>query len=150
MTVRLSKDPFSPYDLLSQTEKELGGRLKKIGASSIFIGSMRDFNDGASVESMYLEHHPEMTVKELEKIADRAEKRWSLDHVLVIHRIGDVYPSDPIVLVAVWSAHRAHSFEACRDIMESLKSNVPFWKREKREDGERWVTKNTSGSSADF
>jgi molybdopterin synthase catalytic subunit len=150
MRVRLSKEPFLPFELLSQAETELGDRRKKIGASSIFIGSMRDFNDGACVKSMYLEHHPEMTVKELEQIVNRAQKRWSLDHVLVVHRIGEVYPSEPIVLVAVWAAHRAYSFDACRDIMESLKSNVPFWKKEKREDGERWVTKNTPGSSGYF
>ena len=111
---------------------------------------MRDFNDGASVESMYLEHHPLMTIKELGLIADRAQKRWLLEHVLIVHRIGKVYPSDPIVLVAAWSAHRAHSFDGCRDIMESLKSNVPFCKKEKRADGEHWVSKNTSGKSEDF
>ena len=94
---------------------------------------------------MTLEHYPGMTEKELGRIVDEAQQQWALLDVLVIHRVGDLLPNDPIVLVAVWSAHRKDAFEACRHIMEALKSRAPFWKKEQLDNAFRWVEKNTDG-----
>jgi molybdopterin synthase catalytic subunit len=98
---------------------------------------------------MLLEHYPGMTERHLNRIVDAAGRRWAVLDSLLIHRVGTVYPGDPIVLVAVWSAHRADAFEACRFIMEDLKSQAPFWKKESRASGKRWIEKNTPGYSAD-
>jgi molybdopterin synthase catalytic subunit len=94
---------------------------------------------------MTLEHYPGMTEKYLLKIIQQAEQQWPLLDTLVIHRVGDILPDDSIVLVAVWSTHRASAFDASRFIMEELKSNAPFWKKETLAGGTRWVEKNTSG-----
>jgi molybdopterin synthase catalytic subunit len=94
---------------------------------------------------MTLEHYPGMTEKELERIIGEAHERWQLLDELVIHRVGELLPNEPIVLVAVWSAHRKDAFEACRHIMEALKSRAPFWKKERLDQGVRWVDKNTDG-----
>jgi molybdopterin synthase catalytic subunit len=99
---------------------------------------------------MVLEHYPGMTERHLERIAASAVERWRLDEVLVVHRVGEIRPGDAIVLVAVWSAHRAHAFESCRHIMEDLKSNAPFWKKERTADGSRWVAGNTPGTTEAF
>jgi len=100
---------------------------------------------------MFLEHYPGMTEKHLEKIVQAAKEQWEILETLVIHRVGELLPNDPIVLVAVWSAHRKDAFEASRFIMEDLKSKAPFWKKESLEstgqtaEKNRWVQKNTSG-----
>ena len=151
MRVHISPQPFDPLDELRRFEDALGERRRAIGAAATFVGTMRDFNEGAIVESMVLEHYPEMTQKHLERIVDTAVQRWGLDEALVVHRVGEVRPGDAIVLVAVWSAHRAHAFESCRFIMEDLKSSAPFWKQERTRDGDsRWVANNTPGSSDEF
>jgi len=147
MTVRIVAEPFDPLDQLRAAEAAIGERRRGIGAAATFVGSMRDFNDGESVASMELEHYPGMTEKHLEGLVDEARERWGLDEVLVVHRVGKVYPGEPIVLVAVWSAHRAHAFESCRHLMEALKSSAPFWKKEQTVDGARWVTTNTPGTT---
>ena len=115
------------------------------GATASFVGTMRDFNDDEHIESMTLEHYPGMTEKHLEKICADANQKWDLIDTLLIHRIGEIKISDPIVLVCVWSAHRAEAFDACRFIMEDLKSKAPFWKQESTSEGKRWVEKNTPG-----
>ena len=117
----------------------------KYGATASFVGSMRDFNEGDNVQKMVLEHYPGMTENYLNKICDEAKKRWDIMDCLIIHRVGGIQPDDPIVLTAVWSAHRAAAFDACRFLMEELKSRAPFWKKETLPDGERWVEKNTPG-----
>jgi molybdopterin synthase catalytic subunit len=86
-----------------------------------------------------------MTEKELQLIVEEARQRWELLDELIIHRVGELRPNDPIVLVAVWSAHRKDAFEACRHIMEALKTRAPFWKKEQLETGYRWVDKNSDG-----
>ena len=106
---------------------------------------MRDFNEGDEVQGMFLEHYPGMTEKALQAIAEQASERWALLDVLIVHRVGELLPGEPIVLVAVWSAHRKAAFEACREVMETLKSCAPFWKREQLAEGQRWVEKNTTG-----
>jgi len=107
---------------------------------------MRDFNEGDDVTSMTLEHYPKMTEKQLNEIVDDASSKWSLLNVLVVHRVGKILPSEPIVLVTVWSSHRVDAFEACRFIMEDLKHKAPFWKQETLKEGDtRWVEENTAG-----
>ncbi|MCW9023227.1 MAG: molybdenum cofactor biosynthesis protein MoaE [Gammaproteobacteria bacterium] len=144
MKVEIRKKGFEPYAELAryQTELNIDGQY---GACATFIGSMRDFNEGDSVQSMVLEYYPGMTEKYLEKISTEAIDRWELLDSLIIHRVGEIHPADPIVLVAAWSAHRAAAFDACRHLMEDLKSKAPFWKKETLSDGERWVEKNTLG-----
>lgn len=115
------------------------------GALASFVGYMRDFNAAEAVREMHLEHYPGMTEKSLEDIVDAARTRRPLLDALVLHRIGTLHPGDPIVLVAVWAEHRAAAFDACREIMESLKSRAPFWKKETLEHGTRWVEHNTPG-----
>ena len=150
MTVLLCPEAFDPFALIRNHQESLGARLRSIGALASFIGSMRDFNDGEPVEAMTLEHYPGMTDKHLERIAAQAMAKWNLDDVFIVHRVGEVRPGEPIVLVATWSAHRAHAFESCRAVMEELKSSAPLWKKEQRASGAHWVANNTPGSSAEF
>ncbi len=106
---------------------------------------MRDYNENQSVSRMTLEHYPGMTERHLRRIVETAGQEWPLLDALVIHRIGELQPNDPIVLVAVWSAHRTAAFAACRFIIEELKSKAPFWKCEATATGSRWVAHNTQG-----
>lgn len=144
MKVEISEQVFDPYRLAAdyQADMEAAGRF---GAQAVFIGYMRDYNEGVTVQAMTLEYYPGMTERHLQEIAERAAGRWDLLDVLIVHRVGDIRIGDAIVLVAVWSAHRAEAFEACRWIMEDLKAKAPFWKKEQLEEGERWVEKNTPG-----
>jgi molybdopterin synthase catalytic subunit len=115
------------------------------GATTAFVGTMRDFNDGAEVGELFLEHYPGMTEAVLETIRGEALRRWPVLDILVVHRYGSLLPGEPIVVVAVWSAHRAAAFAACRDVLEALKSRAPFWKRETSGAAVRWVEHNTAG-----
>lgn len=147
MRITVHDSPFQPWEALQQYEREVVAREHpgQYGAAAVFVGTMRDFNEGDAVQGMTLEHYPGMTEKELERIVGEASGRWQLLDTLVLHRVGELFPDDPIVLVAVWSAHRKDAFEACRHIMEALKSRAPFWKKEQLEEGYRWVEKNTDG-----
>ncbi len=111
----------------------------EVGALVSFVGQVRDLNDGAMVSGMHLEHYPGMTEKALAEIAEQAMQRWELSDALVIHRHGDLKPLDQIVLVVVASAHRQAAFAACEFIMDYLKTEAPFWKKESTPEGERWV-----------
>lgn len=116
------------------------------GATASFIGTMRDVNEGDDVTAMTLEHYPGMTERELDAIVTEARERWDIVDALVVHRVGEILPGEPIVLTAVWSAHRAAAFDACRFLMEALKSRAPFWKKETLSNGTtRWVDRNTPG-----
>ncbi len=138
-----SIDPLHEIQVFQASAKEMQG---KFGATSIFIGTMRDFNEGEDVKGMTLEHYSGMTEKQLENIVNEAMQKWQVIDVLVVHRVGNVFPEDPIVLVAVWSSHRGDAFDTSRYIMEALKSRAPFWKKELlQSDDERWVNKNTDG-----
>jgi molybdopterin synthase catalytic subunit len=146
MRIELRDQPFAPLAELADYQTDLDERLSgQYGAAAIFIGTMRDFNDGDTVQSMTLEHYPGMTERQLQRIVATAGQQWPLLDGLVIHRVGTLQPNDPIVLVAVWSAHRAAAFAACRFIMEELKAKAPFWKRENVATGSRWVEHNTEG-----
>ena len=113
------------------------------GACSTFVGSMRDFNDDSEVNEMFLEHYPGMTEKFLRRIAEEACQQWKILDLLLAHRVGKIIPGEPIVIIAVWSEHRAESFAVSRFLIEELKSRAPFWKKEKSEKGSRWVEQNT-------
>lgn len=144
MAVRLFVEPFDPWRLIQERERSLP--LEKLGACSVFVGRMRDFNEATGIATMFLEHYPGMTERELERIVAEAESRWPSITCEVAHRVGGVDPSETLVLVAVWSAHRVAARDACADILERLKHEAPFWKRERLLDGtERWVEKNTPG-----
>ena len=145
MEVRILEERLQPYQLLAAYEQQQAVLHGKAGATASFVGTMRDNNENETVTGMTLEHYPEMTHKHLEKICQRAEAKWQLLDVLIAHRVGDLMPGDPIVLVAAWSKHRKEAFEACRFMMEDLKSEAPFWKKETLTNGERWVEKNTPG-----
>ena len=142
MRVELRGEAFEPYRELAEFERDTLGP-GSYGAASCFVGSMRDFNQGDEVAEMELEHYPGMTERFLERIAGEALQHWDVIDVLVMHRHGRVAPGDPIVLIAVWSAHRSAAFEACRFIIEELKHKAPFWKRESVGEGARWVDGNT-------
>jgi len=97
---------------------------------------------------MTLEHYPGMTEKALEQIVEQAKQRWDIFDALVIHRIGELKPLDQIVLVVVSGAHRGEAFAACQFIMDYLKTEAPFWKKEQTSSGERWVDAKASDDSA--
>ena len=143
MRVSVLESAFDPLHELQQYQSERLSDSGQCGAQAIFVGNMRDFNEGDSVQAMWLEHYPGMTEKQLQKIIDQAHQRWNLIDALLIHRCGKIEVNDSIVLIAVWSSHRAEAFEACRFIIEELKHNAPFWKQETLETGKRWVEKNT-------
>jgi molybdopterin synthase catalytic subunit len=145
--VELKPGPFDPYATLLAHQREVFASPGQFGATASFIGTMRDYNEGDTVRAMTLEHYPGMTEQHIEAICTAARARWSLLDVLVVHRVGEILPGEPIVLVAVWSGHRAEAFEACRFIMEDLKSKAPFWKKEVLATGTRWVTENTRGTT---
>lgn len=145
MSVVIVEAAFDPWGYLGDYQARHPGKTGQYGATSVFVGSMRDFNDGDRVSGMFLEHYPGMTESYLEKISREAATRWALTDSLIVHRVGELCPGDPIVLVAVWSAHRKDAFEASRWLMEELKSKAPFWKKEQLADGSRWVEKNTLG-----
>jgi molybdopterin synthase catalytic subunit len=120
----------------------------KVGAIASFVGVARDINDGQDVSALTLEHYPGMTERALQEIIDRARSRWDILQGLIIHRVGTLAPLDQIVLVAVSSMHRHEAFDACRFIMDYLKTDAPFWKREQTPDGSRWVEARASDDAA--
>lgn len=120
----------------------------KVGAVASFIGVARDINDGSAVATLTLEHYPGMTERALEDICRRARERWDLIDVLVIHRVGEMRPLDQIVLVVVTSAHRGEAFAACEFVMDYLKTEAPFWKKEVTPEGSRWVDARESDDAA--
>ena len=111
----------------------------QVGAVAIFIGTVRDMNEGTGVARMTLEHYPGMTEKALTAIAEQAGQRWSIFDCTIIHRVGALAPTEQIVFVGVASAHRAEAFAACVFMMDYLKTQAPFWKKEDTPLGARWV-----------
>ena len=135
MAVRVQTEDFD----ISREIASLRKNNPRIGAIASFIGVVRDLNDGDSVAEMTLEHYPGMTEKSVEEIINQARGRWQVMDALVIHRIGTLQPLDQIVLVVVSSAHRGDAFAACEFIMDYLKTQAPFWKKEQTGTGARWV-----------
>jgi molybdopterin synthase catalytic subunit len=121
---------------------------KRVGAVCSFIGTVRDRNDGSAVSAMELEHYPGMTEKAIEAMIDEAMRRFDIFAARVVHRVGPLQPLDQIVLVAVTSAHRGESFRACEFLMDYLKTQAPFWKKEQTPEGARWVDARVSDDAA--
>ena len=154
--LRVSIQP-QDFDLSTEVAALRAGDAR-VGAVCAFVGTVRDRHpaelaatgepDVASVASMELEHYPGMTEKAIEAMIDEAHRRFSLFGVRVIHRIGLLQPQDQIVLVAVTSAHRGESFQACEFLMDYLKTQAPFWKKEQTPDGARWVDARVSDDAA--
>ncbi len=133
----------------AEEERRLREGNPRIGAVVSFLGLMRDLNEGERVMTMTLEHYPGMTEKALAAIVDEAEQRWDLEGIRVIHRVGELRPEEPIVLVMVASRHRGEAFRACEFVIDYLKTRAPFWKRESTPDGDRWVEARHSDKDAE-
>ncbi|MFH8133865.1 molybdopterin synthase catalytic subunit MoaE [Pantoea osteomyelitidis] len=141
--IRVGSAPFSmaeEYQWLAACDED--------GAVVTFTGKVRNHNLGDSVAALTLEHYPGMTEKALQEIVDQARSRWPLQRVTVIHRVGELFPGDEIVLVGVTGAHRGSAFAAAEFIMDYLKTRAPFWKREATADGDRWVDARNSDHQA--
>ncbi|HJW56049.1 MAG TPA: molybdopterin synthase catalytic subunit MoaE [Burkholderiaceae bacterium] len=135
MPIRVQTDDFD----LGAEVAQLRAADRAVGAVVSFVGTVRDMNDGATVAEMELEHYPGMTEKALEDIVAKAKARWNIFEALVIHRVGPLKPLDQIVLVVVTSSHRGEAFAACEFIMDYLKTQAPFWKKEQTPQGAHWV-----------
>jgi molybdopterin synthase catalytic subunit len=130
------------------TELALIRSNANVGAVASFIGLVRDLNDGSGVSSLTLEHYPLMTEKALAGIVAEAEARWPVLYTTVIHRFGELKPTDQIVMVIVATSHRKDAFAACEFIMDYLKTQAPFWKKEQTPDGSRWVEAREADAAA--
>src|SRR5438067_2979270 len=144
MTVRVQTEDFD----VAREIAALRARDARVGAVVSFIGTVRDINDDAPVSQMTLEHYPGMTEKALESIVAQAKERFDIYDALVVHRVGSLHPSDQIVLVAVTGAHRGEAFDACRFVIDYLKTDAPFWKKEETPAGARWVDARASDDEA--
>ena len=121
---------------------------RRVGAVCSFIGTVRDRNDGSDVASMELEHYPGMTEQSIEAMIDAAHARFDILGARVVHRVGLLQPLDQIMMVAVISAHRGQSFQACEFLMDYLKTQAPFWKKEQTPEGARWVDARVADDAA--
>ena len=144
MTVRVQSQDFDAGLELTQLRRA----RKDVGAVVSFIGQVRDFIDGDTVSQLSLEYYPGMTEKALAAIVAQAQSRWDIFDTLIIHRVGSLQPLDQIVLVAVSGAHRGEAFKACEFIMDALKTEAPFWKKELTASGERWLDAKDSDDVA--
>lgn len=144
MAVRVQREDF---DAGAEIAK-LRANDPRVGAVASFIGVARDTNDGERVAAMALEHYPGMTERALEDIVAQARQRWNVIDILVIHRVGELKPLDQIVLVAVTGSHRGEAFAACEFVMDYLKTEAPFWKKETTPAGTRWVGARESDDAA--
>jgi len=144
MPVRIQTDDFDAGKEIASLRRD----NPKIGAVASFIGVCRDANDGTAVTKMTLEHYPGMTEKALEKIVAEAKSRWNVIDILVVHRVGELKPTDQVVLVVVSGGHRGEAFAACEFVMDYLKTRAPFWKKEETPQGARWVEARTSDDEA--
>lgn len=134
---------------IAQAYQQLAGLSKNTGAVVTFTGLVRDANLGDTVTGLYLEHYPGMTEKTLTDIALQAHQRWPFIAMQIIHRVGELYPTDQIVFVGVSSPHRANAFSACEFVMDFLKTQAPFWKKELMADGSsRWLDARASDQQA--
>ncbi|MGH8820522.1 MAG: molybdenum cofactor biosynthesis protein MoaE [Rhodoferax sp.] len=137
----------SDFNLAAEIEA-LRAVDKRVGAVCSFIGTVRDRNDGNTISAMELEHYPGMTEKAIEAMIDEAQRRFDILGVRVIHRVGLLQPLDQIMMVAVTSVNRGQSFQACEFLMDYLKTQAPFWKKEQTPDGAHWVDARVSDDAA--
>lgn len=143
MSVSVQIEDFEVSEALSTLRQQAC-----VGAIVSFVGLVRDMNDGSHVNTLTLEHYPGMTEKALMAIEAEAKARWNIMDTVIIHRVGQLSLQDQIVLVAVASAHRQDAFSACEFIMDYLKTQAPFWKKELTPQGERWVDAKASDDAA--
>jgi len=144
MQVRVQTEDFD----ISKEIAQMRASNPAIGAVVSFLGTVRDLNDGITVCEMELEHYPGMTEKSLAEIVKQARKRWNILDALVVHRVGTLKPLDQIVLVAIGARHRGEAFAACEFIIDYLKTQAPFWKKEQTAEGGRWVDARVSDDRA--
>jgi molybdopterin synthase catalytic subunit len=144
MSVRVQLEDFDAGAEIARLRAADG----RVGAVATFIGTVRDVNDASRVDTLTLEHYPGMTEKALEAIVAEAHARFDIVDALVVHRVGTLRPTDQIVLVVVTSAHRGEAFDACRFLMDYLKTRAPFWKKERTPAGDRWVEARASDDEA--
>lgn len=142
--VSVQEQDFTIQALSDKVEARAG----EAGALVAFVGMVRDFNEGSALNGLLLEHYPGMTEKSLHGIAERASGRWELLSIAIIHRVGRLQNADNIVGVAVRSRHRKSAFEACEFIMDFLKTEAPFWKKELTPTGEIWVEAKATDDEA--
>ena len=135
--IRVQTANFNPGDELELLRRENNG---KAGAMVSFTGLVRDLNEGDNITQLTLEHYPGMTEKALAKIETQANAQWELTATLIIHRVGPLKPNDNIVLVVAASMHRKQAFAACEFMIDTLKTNAPFWKKESLQNRDRWLT----------
>ena len=133
--IKIQKKNFNLEDEI----KVIKDKHTNVGAVSTFVGYVRDFNNGNDVKHIDLDVYNEMAIKELSKLKIQAISKFSLIDCLIIHRYGRLYVSDKIVLVACYSEHRNNGIEACKYIMDYLKKDAPFWKKEFYKEGSRWL-----------
>lgn len=142
--VSVQREDFAIAELTEQVRAEDASN----GAIVTFTGIVRELADQEGLQAMYLEHYPGMTEKALEKIASQARERWPLGNIVIVHRVGQLALNDNIVFVGVGSAHRVAAFAAAQFIMDYLKRDAPFWKKEITSDGEVWVEAKSSDLDA--
>ncbi len=145
MASYIVESSFDPWQTI-QDHQQQSNLAAQFGATATFIGSMRDFNENTDVTAMTLEHYPAMTERYLQTLEQQAKQQWpALLDCLIVHRVGEIKPTDPIVLIACWSAHRRAALDATSWLIEELKHQAPFWKKENRSTGDAWVECNTDG-----
>ncbi|HAK53341.1 MAG TPA: molybdenum cofactor biosynthesis protein MoaE [Gammaproteobacteria bacterium] len=127
------------FDVAEET-REIREASHKVGGIATFLGVVRDINEDAEVANLYLEHYPGMTESQINKIIDGAADRWQIHAVTVIHRIGHLLPNDEIVFVGVGSEHRGDAFAVCEYVMDYLKTQATFWKKEQTGTTSRWLS----------
>ena len=143
-TIRIQTDDFD----LAQEYQLLRELASTVGAVVTFTGLVRDFEGEGSIESLSLEHYPGMTENLLEQIVGQAQKRWNLIGTTIIHRVGELLPTDQIVFVGVASQHRGDAFEAAQFLMDYLKTKATFWKKVSQDGKQQWIESKGSDAAA--
>lgn len=143
-SVRIQTEDFD----LGAEVAQLRAHDNRVGAVCVFVGTVRDRNEGDQVASLELEHYPGMTEKSIQAMVQQAQQRFDIHASRIVHRVGLMHPTDQIVMVAVTSAHRGQSFQACEFLMDYLKTQAPFWKKEVTPAGARWVDARVSDDQA--
>lgn len=137
MIVKVQAEDFNPQ---AEVDAFPPAAIQGAGGQVTFVGLVRDYSEASDILAMEIEHYPGMTERELQRVCDEARQRYDVLDSLVIHRHGRLLPTDRIVQVTVWARHRAAAFDACRYIIDELKTRAPFWKKEVTPAGQRWVT----------
>lgn len=140
VSVELFEKDFHPFAALEKQQ----AITSAIGAQSVFVGYMRDFREQFSVDQMEIIHYPPMTIKQLTVIARQVVEQYHLQHVYLAHRVGEVFPTSPLVVIASVAAHRTQAITATAELLERLKSTAPFWKKEQTLGQTQWVKANTA------